>query len=206
MLNDAPSWVVLAHLVRPQGRKGELLAELLTDFPERFAEHPRVFLARPEFNGAPADARSAEVTSSWLPAGRNKGRIVLHFAGIDSISAAESFAGLDVIVPREERLPLDNDSAYISDMIGCSVFDGHVQVGIVEDVQFPTTSDGSTRLEDAPPLLEVRSVDGSEVLVPFAKAFITKIDIPAKRIEMHLPSGLLEINETAGGTDSSGSR
>jgi len=195
VLNDACSWVVLAHLLRPQGRKGELLAELLTDFPERFKHHPCVFLAHPEFKGTSAEARRAEVTSSWLPVGRNKGRIVLQFAGVDSISAAESIAGLDVIVPHEERLPLESDSVYISDMIGSAVFDGLVQVGFVEGVQFPTTPDGSTRLEDAAPLLEVRSVEGNEILVPFAKAFIAKIDLQARRIEMKLPSGLLEINK-----------
>jgi 16S rRNA processing protein RimM len=195
VLYDARSWVVLAHLLRPQGRKGELLAELLTDFPERFKEHPRVFLARPEFKGTPAEARNMEVTSAWLPVGKNKGRIVLQFAGVDSISAAESIAGLDVIVPHEERLPLDSDSVYISDMIGSAVFDGPVKVGLIEGVQFPSTPDGSARLDDAPPWLEVRSVEGSEILVPFAKAFISKIDLQAKRIEMKLPSGLLEINK-----------
>jgi 16S rRNA processing protein RimM len=202
VLNDAPTWVVLAHLVRPQGRKGELLAELLTDFPERFHEHPRVFLAPVEFKGRSAEARSVEITSSWLPVGKNKGRIVLHFAGIDSISAAESIAGLDVIVPLEERHRLESDSVYVSDMIGSTVFDGQVQVGIVEDVQFPTTPDGSARLEEAPALLEVRSVEGSEILIPFAKALITKIDIQAKRIEMQLPPGLLEINQRTEGPDS----
>jgi 16S rRNA processing protein RimM len=192
---------MLAHLLRPQGRKGELLAELLTDFPERFKQHPRVFLAKPEFKGTPAEARSVEVISSWLPVGKSKGRIVLQFAGVNSISAAESIAGLDVIVPHEERLPLDSDSVYISDMIGSAVFDGPVQVGIIEGVQFPTTPDGSTRLEDASPLLEVRSVEGSEILVPFAKAFIVRIDLQGKGIEMSLPSGLLEINKKSDGPE-----
>jgi 16S rRNA processing protein RimM len=196
MLNDNPSWIVLAHLLRPQGRKGELLAELLTDFPERFMERPLVLLAPPEFKGGPSEARSAEVTSSWLPVGRNKGRIVLHFAGVDSISDAESIAGLDVIVPFEERLPLDSESVYVSDLIGCIVYDGSVEAGTVEDVQFPTTPDGSARLEEAVPLLQVSSIQGDEVLIPFAKALLVKIDLKSKRIEMNLPAGLLEINKT----------
>ncbi len=194
MTNSATSWTVLAHLLRPQGRKGELLAELLTDFPERFEGGKRVFLAPPDFAGAEAEARSIEVLSHWLPTGKNEGRIVLQFAGVDTISAAELLAGQDVIVPFEERLPLDEESTYIGDLIGCSVYDGSAVVGVVDDVQFPTTADGSRRLAEAAPLLSVLSQDGDEILIPFAKAFLTKVDVEGKRIDMALPPGLVEIN------------
>lgn len=194
MQNENPSWIVLAHLLRPQGRKGELLAELLTDFPERFKEHPQVFLIQPEFQGKPDEARKVEITSSWLPLGRNKGRIVLQFEGIDSITGAEAIAGLDLVVPFAERLPLDSESTYISDLVGCTVYDNGAAIGIIEDVEFPTTSDGSVRLDDAAPILEVKSVDGDEVLIPFAKEMIQKIDVAQKRIDMKLPDGLIDIN------------
>jgi 16S rRNA processing protein RimM len=198
MLSGDNSWIVLAHLLRPQGRKGEVLADLLTDFPDRFTERPQVFLAKPLFQGSADEARSAEVIGSWLPVGKNKGRIVFHFAGVNSISDAESIAGLDVIVPLDERLPLEDDSVYISDLIGCRVHDGATEAGVVEDVQFPTTPDGSSRLEEAAPLLIVRSPDGEEILIPFAKALLKKVDIAGKSIEMTLPVGLLEINRNSG--------
>ncbi len=196
MQNENPSWIVLAHLIRPQGRKGELLAELLTDFPERFKEHPQVFLARPGFQGKPDEVRKVEITSSWLPLGRNKGRIVLHFAGVDSITGAEAVVGLDVVVPFAERIPLDSESTYISDLIGCTIYDEDAAIGTIEAVEFPTTPDGSVRLDDVPPILEVKSVDGDEVLVPFARAMIQKIDVVQKRIDMKLPEGLIDINRT----------
>jgi 16S rRNA processing protein RimM len=196
MMKSAPSWIVLAQLLRPQGRKGELLAELHTDFPERFEDQRRVFLAAPGFSGAATEARSAEVVSFWLPVGKNEGRIVLQFAGVDSISDAEAIAGLEVIVPEEERLPLDEDSAYINELIGCTVYDGAAVVGVVEDVQFPTTADGGRRLADAAPLLAVRSIEGDEVLIPFAKAFLVAMDTAAKRIDMILPAGLIEVNRS----------
>lgn len=194
MPDDLHSWIVLAHLIRPQGRKGELLAELLTDFPERFQKHPRVFLAEPNFNGTEKEARSVAIESSWLPLGKNKGRVVLQFAGIETISAAESIAGLDVIIPARERLPLEDDSVYVSDLVGCIVYDHSVMIGPVEDVQFPMSPDGATRLEEAAPLLAVRSAQGDEFLIPFAKSFLTKIDLGGRRIDMELPQGLLEIN------------
>src|SRR6185312_12433467 len=154
--NSSP-WIVLAHLLRPQGRKGEVLAELLTDFPERFEERRQVFLAVPGFAGEASDARSAEVTGFWLPVGKNEGRIVLHFAGVDTISDAETLAGMNVIVPSEERVALDEESTYISELIGCTVYDGTTRVGVVADVQFATTPDGGRRLEEAAPLLAITS-------------------------------------------------
>jgi 16S rRNA processing protein RimM len=195
MTSDSPaSWIVLAHLLRPQGRKGELLAELLTDFPERFDEKRRVFLASPNFAGEEAQARAVEVVSFWLPVGKNEGRIVLQFAGIDSITAAEGIAGLDVIVPYEERLPLDDESEYISDLIGCTVYDGSNVVGVIDDVQFPSTPDGARRLVEAAPLLAVLSPAGDEILIPFAKAFLVRINVKEKRVDMTLPEGLVEVN------------
>jgi len=200
MTQSTPAWIVLAHLLRPQGRKGEVLAELFTDFPERFEDQRRVFLAAPGFDGEESGARSVDVMAFWLPVGRNEGRVVLRFAGIDTISDAESIAGLDVLVPREERLPLDDESVYISELIGCTVYDGPVRVGVVEDVQFAMTADGGRRLDDAAPLLAVTSTDGDEILIPFAKAFLVAVDTEAKRIEMTLPEGLVEVNRSAGGT------
>jgi len=195
-MKSTSSWIVLAHLLRPQGRKGELLAELLTDFPERFEEQRRVFLAAPGFRGDASEARSAEVVAFWLPVGRNEGRIVLQFAGVDSISDAETIAGLEVIVSEEERLPLDEDAVYISELVGCEVYDGATPVGVVDDVQFPTTADGGRRLEDAAPLLSVRSRAGEEILIPFAKAFLVAINTEARRIDMVLPQGLIEVNRS----------
>jgi 16S rRNA processing protein RimM len=198
MTQSTPSWIVLAHLLRPQGRKGEVLAELFTDFPERFENHGRVFLAAPGFDGEESDARGAEVESFWLPVGRNQGRVVLKFAGIETISDAETIAGQDVIVPREERLALEDESIYISELIGCTVYDGPLRVGIVEDVQFAMTADGARRIDDAAPLLAVASADGEEILIPYAKAFLVSVDTAAKRIEMTLPEGLVEINRANG--------
>ena len=197
MTKSTPSWIVLAHLLRPQGRKGEVLAELFTDFPERFDDQRRVFLAAPGFDGEQAEARAMEVVSFWLPVGRNEGRVVLQFAGVDTISDAELIAGKDVLVPREERLPLDEESVYISELIGCTVYDGVVAIGIVEDVQFAMSADGGRRLDDAAPLLAVTSNEGDEILIPFAKAFLVAVNTEAKRIDMTLPKGLVEVNRSA---------
>lgn len=201
MTANSSSWIALAHLLRPQGRKGELLAELLTDFPERFEERKEVFLAASGFDGEAAEVRAAEVVAFWLPVGKNEGRIVLQFAGVDSITQAEALAGLEVLVPDDERVPLNDDAVYISELVGCTVYDRGTAVGVIADVQFPATPDGSRRLEDAAPLLEVTSPDGNEILIPFAKAFVVAVDTKVKRVEMALPEGLVEVNQAPKSND-----
>lgn len=177
-MNDV-AWAILARLVRPQGRHGEILADLLTDFPERFADRKRMYLLASETSSEPAPEVTLE--RNW----QHKGRIVLKFAGVDSINDAEALRGLLVAIPASERAPLADDAVYISDLIGCEVVDlasAAVAVGKVTDVDREAG------------LLVVQPPRGQEVLIPFAKAYLVRIDTVAKRIEMRLPHGLLEIN------------
>src|ERR1039458_10878089 len=91
------AWVWLARLRHPQGRKGEVFADILTDFPEKFAERRRLWLLA---EGAPAASpREVELLAHWP----HKGGVVLHFSGVDSISAAETLVGLIVAIPLAER-------------------------------------------------------------------------------------------------------
>jgi 16S rRNA processing protein RimM len=198
-MEPTSQWIVLAHILRPQGRKGEVLADLFTDFPERFDQHRQVWLARQGFadraSGDAKPAEPAEVVAHWLPVGKNAGRIVFHFAGVDTIEQAELLAGKEVIVPLAQRLPLDPGAAYISDLIGCTVYDRDRALGVVDSVQFPTSPDGSRRLEDAAPLLAILSSQGDEILIPFANAFLLDLNLTTKSIRMALPEGLVEINQ-----------
>jgi len=181
MTTEQP-WVLVAHLVRPQGRNGELIADILTDFPERFAERPHLWVLSPDGKAS----RPVELENYWL----HKGRIVLKFAGIDSISEAESLRNLDVVIPRDQRVPIEDDSFYIDDLIGCRIIDigsaNTSDIGAIVDVDCETAST---------PLLIVQSeTNREEILIPFAKAYLSKIDLDQKRIEMTLPEGLLTIN------------
>jgi 16S rRNA processing protein RimM len=198
-MDSASQWIVLAQILRPQGRKGEVLADLYTDFPERFDGQPKVWLAPPGFADRPSADTSAthpaQVTSHWLPVGKNAGRVVLHFAGVDTIEQAETLAGKEVVVPTTERVPLEPGAAYISDLVGCTVYDRDRALGVVDGVQFPTSPDGTRRLEEAAPLLSIQPPVGDEILVPFANAFLLELDLAGKAIRMALPEGLAEINQ-----------
>jgi 16S rRNA processing protein RimM len=180
-------WVTLAHIVRPQGRRGEVIADLLTDFPEKFAERRRLFLATA--NGK-TEPRPVELEDFRLM----HNRVVLKFSGTDSITDAETLRSLDVVIPVEERAPLDPDAAYIDDLIGCSVYDhasGEPQlIGSVIDVDRQST---------ASDLLVVRREGNPDLTVdiPFVKAMLLCLDVPNRRIDMRLPDGLLELNAPA---------
>ncbi len=183
---SADDWVWLARISRPQGRKGEVFAEILTDFPEKFSERKKLWLLGSNASSAPGDAASREVdlAAHWL----HKGGIVLHFAGVDSISDAEKLAGLIVAIPRAQRIALPEDEVHIADLIGCSVFevsgDEPVLVGQIENVD---------RTAGPAPLLIVSSQHG-EVLIPFARSYLRRIDVAEHRIEMALPEGLVDLN------------
>jgi 16S rRNA processing protein RimM len=163
----------------PQGRRGEVAAELHTSFPERFVE-------RRELSGLARDGsrRELQLEEHWF----HKGHVVLKFAGVESISDAERLAGMELQIPAEQRAELAAGEAYVSDLVGCEVVNRGSVVGTVADVQFGAGE---------APLLVVRMKTGEqEFLVPFAEAFLKNTDLPARRIEFELPEGLLEVQSS----------
>ena len=189
--------VTLARIVRPRGRKGEVAAEILTDFPQRLRELREVWLARPGARlpdrqglaGPGATERRVRVRGCWISQSRG-GQAIFHFEGCDSIAEAEMLVGLEVQVPFEERAPLPAGRFYVSDLVGCEVWErgasGAVvqRLGTVRDVEF---------LGGGTPLLAVDSPAG-EVLIPLAEDICVRIDPAARRIEVVLPEGLRELN------------
>jgi 16S rRNA processing protein RimM len=187
--------VTLARILRPQGRRGEVAAEILTDFPERLKNLKQVML----WDGR-AEPRSANVRSCWLSHSRG-GQAIFHFEGSDSISDAEKLVGLQVQIPIEQRVALPQGSYFITDLIGCEVFDVEVNadardassigrvnpIGHVNDVQFTGESVAGT------PILVVDTPRG-ELLVPLAQEICVRIDVAARRIDVNLPDGLRDLN------------
>lgn len=205
MASRSAEWFPFAQLLRPQGRKGELLADPQTDL-EIFAPGQEVWLSPSEGIDPLPDARRV-LESCWAPTGRNAGRLVLKLGGVDSISEAQALAGQHLLLPAASVPALAEDTFFTRDLIGCVLVDGERVAGTVVDVQFPVGPDGRTRLPDAPDLLAVQPVtnapfpaespspEGSEpepILVPFVRAWLTGVDLSARRITMQLPAGLFE--------------
>ena len=191
-------WVQVARILRPRGNKGEVVAELLTDYPARFSNLRQIYLQRGD-----DEPRPAGLLHFW--ADRNHpGMGVFHFAGCKTISDAETLRGCGVLLPLEERVELPGGQYFVTDLIGCTVFGLPAEetklsspacameeaprvVGTVSDVFFPGESVAGT------PLLQVETAKG-ELLVPLAEDICTRIDVAARRIEARLPEGLDELN------------
>ena len=151
-----------------------------TDIPDRFRESMRLW-ALLKTN----ERREVQVEDLWL----HKGLLVLKFAGVETISDAEALIGAELQLPRSERAELEPGWTYLSDLVGCTVFDGEREVGPIEEVTFGAGE---------APLLVVKSGAKLPYEIPFAQAYLEKVDLERKQIRMRLPEGLLGVNKGSG--------
>ena len=189
-------FVTVARILRARGNKGEVAAELLTDFPERLPEIKEMFLR--EQSGA---CRGVVLRAFWVDR-NHPGRGVFHFEGVTSINDAEKLRGLEVQIPLECRAEVPAGSFFVTDLIGCSVFEipaataamssspcslseTPTLLGKVRDVYFPGQA--------GTPLLALDTANG-ELLIPLAEDICKRLDVVARRIEVQLPEGLRELN------------
>ena len=173
--------ITLARILRPRGLRGEVAAEILTDFPERLPKLREVWLA-----GDSVAPRQVRVRKCWLSPSRG-GQAIFHFVDVDDCSAAERLRGLEIQVPADRRAPLADGSHFVSDLVGCAIWEAGATapLGSVRDVEFP----------GGVPLLAIETSEG-EVLVPLAAEYCLRIDVGAKRIDVSLPEGLRDLNRS----------
>ncbi len=165
-------------MVKTQGRRGEVASEIFSDVPDRFVTGMKL-LALSRQSDSPR--RELEVEELWP----HKGLLVLKFAGVDSISQAEPLVGCELQVPRDQRSELRPGWNYVSELIGCLVFDRDREIGRIEQVQFGTGEAALFIVQDA----------GGKLLdIPFAEAYLDRVDIERKQVRMKLPDGLLDVN------------
>jgi len=168
-------------VTKTQGRRGEVAAELHTDVPGRFRQGMRLWaLLR---NG---EHRELTIDGLWP----HKNLLILKFAGIGSISDAEALKGSELQIPRAERARLEPGWTYLSDLAGCTVFDGGREIGKIAGVSFGAGE---------APLLVVgndKQKAGAKLPyeIPFAEAYLEEIDVERKQVRMRLPEGLLDVN------------
>ncbi|HVF29564.1 MAG TPA: ribosome maturation factor RimM [Pyrinomonadaceae bacterium] len=165
--------VAIAKVVRPRGLRGEVLADVLTDFPDRFDGLADVI-------GQAGDGRRShlKIESFWF----QKDRIVLKFASIDSIEQAEEIRGTEICIPESLVAELEEGEFFDWQLEGCEVVTVEGQtIGKVRELM----RTGGT---------EILVVEGAdrEYLIPFAESICTEVDIERKRIVVDPPDGLLE--------------
>ncbi len=162
----------IARIVKRRGVRGEVVAELLTDFPERFSSLDEVRI----FNGEKEYWEGIE--KHWF----HKNRVILKFCGRDRPEEVEELIGGDVQVSEDQRVLLPQDSYYHSDLIGCKVLENEEVLGGVTGI-LETGAAGSN--------LVVTRADGGEFMVPLVRKFVLKVDMEKKVIQVDLPSGLV---------------
>lgn len=166
--------IAVARAVKTRGLRGEIVAELLTDFPERFEGLEELIAVAPD--GKRMTLRLAE---HWL----HQNRIVLKFAGYDSIEAASALVGYELAVPESERVELEEDEFYDWELEGCRVETiAGEQLGRVREVLKTGANE----------VLVVENEQKREYLIPLAEEICVAIDIEEKLIRVDAPEGLLE--------------
>ena len=178
---SAGKFVTLALVVKTQGRHGEVGAELHTGVPDRFSEGMKLFALEKLDDARAQTWLELEVEEVWP----HKNLLVLKFRGIDSISDAEPLIGSELQVPSADRAELEPSWTYVSDLIGCTVFDHAREIGRITDVQFGAGE---------APLLIVADSTGRKFDVPFAEAYLESVNTAQRQLRMNLPDGMLEIN------------
>jgi 16S rRNA processing protein RimM len=174
-------WVTLAVVVKTQGRRGEVAVEVHSDVPDRFRQEMRLWALARDASDKDGLRREVVVEDLWP----HKEWLVLKFEGIETISDAEALVGAELQVPSGERAELGPGWTYLSDLIGCVVLDGEREIGKIEDVQFGAGE---------APLLVVGSGSKLPYEIPFAEAYLVKLDLERRQVRMKLPEGLLEVN------------
>ena len=172
---DRDDLIIVARAVRTRGLKGELVADVLTDFPDRFEDVSELSGVAP--NGT---RQQLELESYWF---QNE-RIILKFVGFDSTEAAKSLVGFEFGLPEAERVELDEDEYYDWELEGCVVESkpGSV-IGKVREVM----RTGGVEL------LVVENETRQDVLIPMAAAIVVEVNIANKKIVIDPPEGLLEL-------------
>jgi 16S rRNA processing protein RimM len=167
--------IVVAHIVKTRGLRGELVADLLTDFPDRFEKLESLI----GVSGSD-DKRSLQIEEQWF----HGDRLVLKFAGFDSIDEAKELVGYDLAVPASDRLELPAGTFYEWELVGSLVETvGGKPVGKVAGVMHT----GGVEM------LSVVDETGRDRLIPMAGDIVVEIDKERKLIRIDPPEGLLEL-------------
>ena len=166
--------VTIARAVRPRGLKGEIVAELLTDFPDRFEDVEELILVSPQ-----GGRTTKRLEDYWF----QNDRVILKLADYNDVEAAKELVGFEFAVPESERVPLPADHYYDWELEGCTVKVGAESIGTVKSV----LKTGGTEI------LVVADENEKERLIPFADSIVVEVDAANKTIVVDPPEGLLDL-------------
>ena len=148
-------------IVKPQGIKGEVKVQPLTDDINRFKKLKEVII----------DEKPYKVLSSTI----GGGTVFLSLSGICDRNTAESMRGKFLCVTRENAVALEQGRYFIVDIMGCSlVTDNGEKVGEIIDVTSARTD-----------VFTVKCVDGRILRFPFLKDLTVSVEIDKKTVTVY---------------------
>jgi 16S rRNA processing protein RimM len=165
-----PEFLVIGHLHRPHGVRGELLMGVMTDFPERIKAGVSVYLGEDHQPGTVASVRH-----------HNKGMLI-KFVEYPTIEDIQFIRNWPVFVRADDRPALPEGEFYYHQLIGLQVVtDTEVKLGVIADI-----------LETgANSVFIVRTESGDELLLPDIPEVVLQVDVEAKEMRVHVLPGLL---------------
>lgn len=165
--------LAIGRIGRAHGVRGEVSVDVRTDDPDaRFA--PGVVLVTDPRDAGPLTVDTVRTHS---------GRLLIRFAGVDDRNAAETLRGVTLLVDSADIPPSDDpDEFHDHELIGLAAVtaDG-AELGEIVDVEHYGQD-----------LLVLRRATGDDALVPFVSAIVTAVDVPAGRVVLDPPPGLLD--------------
>lgn len=170
-----PTYLLLGEVLRPHGIQGELRVRLLTDYPERIAQLPHVYLGK-----NPDDRKAVRYAVEHMRMHQDYG--LLKLKSILDRSQAELMRGLFVMVRFEDAVPLEDDEIYLFQLIGMVVqTEAGEHLGEIVDVLETGAND----------VYIIRSDTYGEVLIPVTDETLIETDTDAGVLIVRLPDGLL---------------
>jgi 16S rRNA processing protein RimM len=177
---SVPDHLVVGHITKPHGTRGELFIWPLTDSPaDVFAPGQELLLGDEE--GAVDERAPSVVVASARPFKRG---VLLRLEGIDDRSDADALAQRYLLAPAAALPPPADDELFYHELLAMTV----------ETVAGETIGRVGEVYETEPHhLLEVVDENGRARLIPFAERIVTHIDRPGRRLVIDPPEGLLDL-------------
>lgn len=174
---EAVELIAVARAVKVRGLKGEVVADLLTDFPERFEGLADLIAVAP----AGGQRQRLALERHWF----QNGRVIFKFKGYDTPETARALVGLELAVPESEAVELEDGEFYDWQLEGCRAETvGGIPLGTVREVLHAGG--------DSPVLIIHDDKTGREHLVPFVESICVEVDIEGGLIRVDAPEGLIE--------------
>jgi 16S rRNA processing protein RimM len=165
-----PAFLVIGKIRRPHGVRGDVLMEVISDFPERIQPGVTVYVGE--------DAQPQQITSRRT----HKDGLILHFAAYSTAEAVGVLRNAYVFVRADDRPALETGEFYHHQLLGLAVYtDQGEELGRIVEILETGAND----------VFGVQNEEGKKVYIPYIDEFVTAIDLEQGKITVHLIPGLI---------------